>query len=95
MLFSTHDGSLINLRYIGAVYMRKSNHPFADGTESFDVIALPYDKIHRLAVLQPHETNPKYEPIESFEIVIRQGLEHHDAVSAMISMSEIMNKSLA
>lgn len=90
MLFSTHDGSLLNLRYVGAIYMRKSNHPFADGTESFDVIAIPYDKIHRLSVVQPHKTNPRYEPMESFEIVIRQGLTREDATAVMIHLSNVM-----
>ncbi len=90
MLFSTHDGSLINLNYIGAVYIRKSNHFLADSTEGYDVIALPYEKIHKLAKVQPHSTNPKFEPIESIEIIVRQGLERRDAISTIESISEIM-----
>ena len=86
MLYPTQDGALLNLNYIGAVYMRK-----AKNSDTFDVFAIPYDRINRLASTQPHESNPKYEPIESFEILIRQGLSKSDATTEMLSMAKFMN----
>ena len=88
MLYSTEEGVLINLNYIGAVYKRKTKN-----ADTFDVLAIPYDRINSLADLQPHETNPKYEPRESFEIFLRRGLLEKDATRELLALAGFVNNN--
>ena len=86
MMYATHDGALINLNYVGAVYKRKDQ-----GGVTFTILAVPYNRINSLAPVQPHESNPKYEPRESYEIVLRQGLTESDATTEMLNLAEFVN----
>ena len=88
-----HGGTLLNLNYVGAVYIRESKGINAE-TDTFDVVAIPYNKINSLAIIQPHESNPKFEPIESFEVLVRHGISHNEAIAEMSAISLAMNRDV-